>query len=254
MMHDTGSYLRGLANFYRRLVAEYAKVTVPITNLLREDAVFERISKAQADFEELKRSFTTAPVLRRSNPAREMRLETHASDYGLSVTSRKWILAECNYQTYDQEMLAIVYSFKTWRHDFSKSEKPTQVHTDHNNLVGLAQLVQAVDPTLVTSVSLQQSASESQAMSGWSLTISHLGRCFIQHYSHVVRTRANAANHDAFVTTSTCPYQAGRIRFEILQRPLVVDVIRLQVFANVKLRNGATHVRHECGPLADVDD
>jgi hypothetical protein len=45
--------------------------------------------------------------------------------------------AERNWQTYDQELLAIVYSFKIWRHYFAGATTPVEVYTDYNNLRGI---------------------------------------------------------------------------------------------------------------------
>ena len=53
------------------------------------------------------------------------------------------ITAEQNYETHDQELLAIVTAFKHWQHYLEGSFHPVEVLTDHNNLkyfMGLAQL------------------------------------------------------------------------------------------------------------------
>ena len=51
--------------------------------------------------------------------------------------SRKMKPLECNYETYNQELLAIVASFKEWRHYLEWAQHPVDVLTDHNNLKGL---------------------------------------------------------------------------------------------------------------------
>ena len=48
--------------------------------------------------------------------------------------SRKMNAAECNYVTGDQELLAIVASFKAWRHYFKGAQHTITVISDHNNL------------------------------------------------------------------------------------------------------------------------
>src|SRR5207244_2231230 len=45
--------------------------------------------------------------------------------------SRKMILAERNYETHDAELLAIVMSFKHWRHYLEGAKFPIVVITDH---------------------------------------------------------------------------------------------------------------------------
>jgi transposase InsO family protein len=50
--------------------------------------------------------------------------------------SRKFNDAEKNYETYDQELLAIVDAFKHWRQYFEGAAHTVQVLSDHNNLKG----------------------------------------------------------------------------------------------------------------------
>jgi hypothetical protein len=53
----------GLAGYYRRFIEGFSKLAKPITALLEKNAKFVWSDKCQADFEELKRRLTTAPVL-----------------------------------------------------------------------------------------------------------------------------------------------------------------------------------------------
>lgn len=48
--------------------------------------------------------------------------------------SRKMSPAECNYEIYDKELLAIIRCFEEWRPDLEGSELPVQVLTDHKSL------------------------------------------------------------------------------------------------------------------------
>ena len=46
-----------------------------------------------------------------------------------------WIAsAECNYDIYDKELLAIIYAFEEWRPELKEAVKQVQVITDHKNL------------------------------------------------------------------------------------------------------------------------
>jgi len=101
-------------------------------------------------FEALKQAFLTASVLRHFDPAEPLRVETDASDkaigailcqpdseghwHPIAYLSRKMIPAECNYEVHDKELLAIVESFKHWRHYLEGAEHEILVLTDHNNL------------------------------------------------------------------------------------------------------------------------
>ncbi|ETN72937.1 hypothetical protein NECAME_18601, partial [Necator americanus] len=77
-------------------------------------------------------------------------LETDASDYvsagilsqeddngvlhPVAFYSKKHSPAECNYEIYDKEMLAIIRCFEEWRADLEAAPVPVHVLTDHRNL------------------------------------------------------------------------------------------------------------------------
>ena len=78
-----------------------------------------------------------------------MILETDASDHALAAIlstqsngeirpiafhSRAFSAAEINYDVHDKELLAIVESFKKWRHYLEGVTTPVEVYTDHKNL------------------------------------------------------------------------------------------------------------------------
>ena len=107
-------------------------------------------------FSALKKQFLTAPVLAHFDPTKPIRLETDASLMAISgilsqpgpmkdekvqyhpvaYFSRKMIPAERNYDTHDQELLAIVESFKHWRHYLEGAKYQIELNTDHANLIG----------------------------------------------------------------------------------------------------------------------
>ncbi|KXL44999.1 MAG: hypothetical protein FE78DRAFT_114743, partial [Acidomyces sp. 'richmondensis'] len=73
-------------------------------------------------FRKIKAAFTEAPILRHYQLNARLRLETNASQFAISAIYpiafwlRKLILAEVNYETYDQELLAIIEGFKQFRY------------------------------------------------------------------------------------------------------------------------------------------
>ena len=48
--------------------------------------------------------------------------------------SKKHSPAECNYEIYDKELMAIVRTFEEWRAELQSVENPIQVLSDHKNL------------------------------------------------------------------------------------------------------------------------
>jgi transposase InsO family protein len=87
---------------------------------------------------------------------RELMVETDASAFAagailsqlasdgqwhpVAFWSRKFIPAEMNYKVHDQELLAIIESFRHWRHYLAGASHPVIVLTDHHNLVGFMNL------------------------------------------------------------------------------------------------------------------
>ena len=148
----------GFANFYRRFIRRYSQITLPLTDQLKGmQAGVKKGDFLQSDatakaFDELREAFQKAPILVHFDPQLHLRLETDASNFGVAgiisqlqadgqwkpvaYYSRKMIAAERNYETHDQELLAIVMCFKHWRHYLEGSKHPIEVLTDHNNLKG----------------------------------------------------------------------------------------------------------------------
>jgi hypothetical protein len=75
----------GFANFYRRFIKGYSGIAAPLTALTHKDQAFEWTGKAQAAFEELKRVFSSAPVLTSFDPEKEIKVETDSSDYAIGA-------------------------------------------------------------------------------------------------------------------------------------------------------------------------
>jgi hypothetical protein len=152
----------GFANFYRRFIRSYSKIVAPLTALTKGSKDGKKTGpllwgeSEEHAFRTVKASFTAAPVLRHYDPSAELRMETdasqfaiaailsqklyageeHAGWYPIAFWSRKMIPAECNYETHDGELLAIVEGFKQFRHYLEGAAHAVQVLTDHNNLRG----------------------------------------------------------------------------------------------------------------------
>ena len=119
------------ANFYTRFIKDYSKVVAPLTSLTKKEGgkyiPFLWGSDQQAAFDQLKNTFTTASTLHHFDYEREIIVETDASDYVsagifsqhdddgilhmVASYSKKHSPAECNYEIYDKEPLAIVCAF-----------------------------------------------------------------------------------------------------------------------------------------------
>jgi RNase H-like domain found in reverse transcriptase/Reverse transcriptase (RNA-dependent DNA polymerase)/Integrase zinc binding domain/Chromo (CHRromatin Organisation MOdifier) domain len=140
----------GFANFYRRFIKGYSGITTPLTDLTKKEKAWAWTENEQFAFDELKRRFTTAPILALFNPETEIVVETDASDYAIGAClsqkdtdgrlhpvafySRKMSPAEKNYDIHDKELLAIVMAFQEWRVYLEGPKYEVKVFTDHKNL------------------------------------------------------------------------------------------------------------------------
>ena len=146
---DVQSFL-GFANFYRRFVYGFSDIAGPLTNLTKKETEFLWTDKCQLAFEMLKKAFTSDVILRHFDPDRPIIVETDASDYvsggilsqydddgilhPVAYFSKKHNPAECNYEIYDKELMAIVRCFEEWRPELEGSAFPISVISDHKNL------------------------------------------------------------------------------------------------------------------------
>ena len=150
--------LLGFCNFYRRFIKGYSILARPLTSLMKGskdgrktgDLRKEWGQAQQEAFINLLSAFEEAPLLRHFDSDRPIRMETDASKSGMGAIlsqlfddgrwhpiafySRQFKGPELNYGTPDQEMMAIVDSFKHWRHYLEGSRHPIEVWTDHHNL------------------------------------------------------------------------------------------------------------------------
>ncbi|KAH9263623.1 hypothetical protein BASA83_012968 [Batrachochytrium salamandrivorans] len=104
--------LLGFTNFYRALIHDYSSMTANLTKLFKKDAPFVWGPEQEKSLQDLKTAFAKSDFLTHPDDSRPFILETDASDYAISGMNS----AEQNYEIYDKELLAVVESFKHWRH------------------------------------------------------------------------------------------------------------------------------------------
>ncbi|KAH9268762.1 hypothetical protein BASA84_000059 [Batrachochytrium salamandrivorans] len=148
-VHDLQVFL-GFANFYRALIPDYSNITCHLTKLLKKDIPFIWGPDQEKAILDLKNAFSVGDFLAHPDDSRPFILETDASDFAISgilsqyddkdslrpvaFYSRQMNDAERNYEIYDKELLAVVDSFKHWRHFLQGGLHPIMVLCDHKNL------------------------------------------------------------------------------------------------------------------------
>ncbi|KAL0185666.1 hypothetical protein M9458_017336, partial [Cirrhinus mrigala] len=133
----------GFANFYRRFIRHFSSVAAPLTTMVRRGT--SRLAWSQPAlqaFDDLRRRFSTAPILHHPDPDRPFIVEVDASSTGgepakmfpCAYYSHKLSPTERNYDVGNRELLAIKLALEEWRHWLEGSKHPFTVLTDHKNL------------------------------------------------------------------------------------------------------------------------
>eukprot|EP00121_Abeoforma_whisleri_P016044 Awhi_evm3s14741 len=146
----------GFANYYRRFIKNFSLLAKPLTKLVGSKSVFSWTEAQTKAFDLLKEKFVVAPILRHFDPDLPILLETDASQVALGAVlsniyedgphpvaflSKQFNSTEINYHIPDKELLAIVASFKHWRHFLLPAQVPVTVLTDHLNLLSFTQKI-----------------------------------------------------------------------------------------------------------------
>jgi hypothetical protein len=144
--------LLGFANFYRRFITKYAKVTTPISHLLKTTGSpkWEWTQDAELAFRKLRKAFTEAPIHQHFDPTKQIILQTSPSGFAIAGIHNQYgrvrtlrpvnfysgqcTTAKQNYDTYDRELLAIVETMKQWWHDLEGANHKVLIRCDHKNL------------------------------------------------------------------------------------------------------------------------
>jgi hypothetical protein len=115
----------GLTGYYRKFVKNYGKIAAPITAFLKKNSSTWTPTTAQ-DFQTLKMSMCTTPILAILDFTKAFVLECDASGKGIGVvlmqegrpltfTNKKLFERNLGKSTYEKEMLAILHAVDLWR-------------------------------------------------------------------------------------------------------------------------------------------
>jgi hypothetical protein len=142
----------GFTNFYSNHIKDYARITAPLTDLLRDAPPHTTLpnplpEEAIRAFEELKEAMCKRPVLRMVDERRPFVVCTDASDravasvllqrfddgeHPVAYKSRKLTDTEGRYSARDLELLGVMYALAEWRHYLAG--KHFVLRTDHESL------------------------------------------------------------------------------------------------------------------------
>ncbi len=141
----------GFANFYRCFIRNYSRTAAPLTALTSPARPFHWSSEAEGAFLDIKKRFTSAPILINPDSSRQFVVEVDASDVGVGAVlsqrspednklhpcaflSHRLSPTERNYDVGNRELLAVKMALEEWRHWLEGVDQPFVVWTDHRNL------------------------------------------------------------------------------------------------------------------------
>ena len=140
----------GFANFYRKFILDFSNIIAPLNLLTRKGEPWAWTQLQQCAFECLKHIFSSALVLQIPNVTRPFSIMTNASLLAAGAVlmqmdensdlhpcayfSHTFSSAQCNYNIYDRELLAVILALKEWHQYLQGTAHPITIITDHKNL------------------------------------------------------------------------------------------------------------------------
>lgn len=139
----------GITGYYQKFIKDYAKIAKPLTAATRKGITIVHSESFVKCFETLKTLLTSDPILAYPDFNKPFTLTTDASLYALGAilsqegrpiayASKTLDNAQCNYDTTERELLAVVWACKQFRHYLYGVKFHLQ--TDHRALVWLSNL------------------------------------------------------------------------------------------------------------------
>lgn len=141
------------ANYYRRFVENFAKITKPLTNLTKKRVEFQWTEECENAFQLLKRKLIESPILKYPDFSKEFKLIVDASDYAcggvltqnhdgvdmpIVYISKSFNKAERNKPPIEKELLAVHFAITQFRPYIYG--KHFVVKSDHKPLIYLYNL------------------------------------------------------------------------------------------------------------------
>ncbi|UYV69112.1 hypothetical protein LAZ67_6002474, partial [Cordylochernes scorpioides] len=135
----------GLANYYRKFVKDFSKISFPLVRLTRKNQPFIWNEEVEESFAKLKMALSTKPVLAIHNPDYPSKVYTDASKYGIGAIltqigpdNEEHVIAyysktlqphQENYSAYEMECLAVIQATDHF-HVYIENQ-PFEIITDH---------------------------------------------------------------------------------------------------------------------------
>ena len=138
------------ANFYRKFIPDFSNILTPLNLLTCKGEPWIWTQLQQEAFECLKHIFSSEPVLQIPDVTHPFSIMTDASLLAVGAVlmqadensdlhpctyfSCTFSSAQCNYDIYDHELLAVILALEKWHQYLQGTAHPVTIITDHKNL------------------------------------------------------------------------------------------------------------------------
>jgi hypothetical protein len=146
---DVCSFL-GFCNFYRPFICRFASVAQPLNTLTQKDTLWQWELAQQQVLDTLKKQVMSEPILVHPMLTYQFDLEVDTSGFAVGAIllqkkedgkrhpvgyySATLNAAECNYNIYNLELLAIIKALRHWRYLLARSPHKIHIFSNHMNL------------------------------------------------------------------------------------------------------------------------
>ncbi|KAH6575793.1 hypothetical protein BASA60_004844 [Batrachochytrium salamandrivorans] len=150
VLRDNGLYCKAEKCHFYQTEIKYLGYIISSNGIRMDPSKISAVQEWPTPRKALKDAFAHSDFLTHPDETRPFIVETDASDYAISGVlsqyddtdvlrpiafyARQMNSAERNYEIYDKELLAVVDSFKHWRHFLQGGHHPVTVLCDHKNL------------------------------------------------------------------------------------------------------------------------
>lgn len=138
-----------MANYYRKFIPDFSTISIPLNQLTKKNVIFKWTSEQEKSFRKIINILSNPIILAYPNYEQQFTLTVDASKQGcgavlsqneipIAFASKSFTRAESNKATIEQELIAICWSIKHFKHYLYGTE--FLVRSDHKPLVYLYRL------------------------------------------------------------------------------------------------------------------
>ncbi|SLM34530.1 retrotransposon nucleocapsid protein [Lasallia pustulata] len=124
----------GFCNFYRWFIKGFSKIIGPMLKLTQKGVIFQWTDTFLQHFDRTRKAILETDSSDHVNAGVLSQYDDDKVLHPVAFYSKNMVPAECNYEIYDKELLAIICCLEHWRPELEATELPVEIFTDHKAL------------------------------------------------------------------------------------------------------------------------